>query len=365
MQSPDKQGDAFSGCHPIITFLYFAAVLLISMFLTHPILLGISFLGAMAYAIVLKGWRKVLKFNLLLTLPSMVVIAFMNPAFNHYGVTFLFYLKTGPVTLEAIVYGLVLASMLFIAILWFSCYNEVMTTDKFVYLFGRLVPAMSLVLSMAFRFVPRFGAQLQVIRNGQKAIGRDVSNGNIFRRIRYGIRILSILITWALENAIETSDSMSARGYGLKGRTAFSIFRFDLRDKCVSLVLLGLISTCFLGFSHGVASAVYNPFIRIGGLEWTPVVVVTYAAWAVFCFFPVFLHAHEAWKFGQLAQMATMERNLPWYLVDQESGRQSACQMAGKCLSVGMPESKKRAPGSGNAQKHRLTKGFRNKNELC
>lgn len=69
----------------------------------------------------------------------------------------LFYLKTGPVTLEAIVYGLVLASMLFISILWFSCYNKVMTTDKFVYLFGRVIPALSLVLSMVFRFVPRFG----------------------------------------------------------------------------------------------------------------------------------------------------------------------------------------------------------------
>ncbi len=72
----------------------------------------------------------------------------------------LFYLKTGPVTLEAIVYGLVLASMLFISILWFSCYNKVMTTDKFVYLFGRVIPALSLVLSMVFRFVPRFGQQL-------------------------------------------------------------------------------------------------------------------------------------------------------------------------------------------------------------
>ena len=122
-----------------------------------------------------------------------------QPAFNHYGVTTLFYLKTGPVTLEAIVYGIVLASMLFIAILWFSCYNEVMTTDKFVYLFGRVIPALSLVLSMVFRFVPKFNAQVKVIRNGQKCVGRDMSNGKLIKKIRYGLTILSILITWALE----------------------------------------------------------------------------------------------------------------------------------------------------------------------
>lgn len=320
MRSGRRQ-DAFSGCHPAISFLYFAAVILISMFLSHPILLAFSFSGALAYSVVLKGWRRVVKFNLMLTLPAMVVIAFINPAFNHYGVTSLFYLRTGPVTLEAVVYGLVLASMLFIAILWFTCYNVVMTTDKFVYLFGRLVPALSLVLSMVFRFVPRFGAQLKVIRNGQKAVGRDVSSGNVMRRIRYGIRILSILITWALENAIETSDSMRARGYGLKGRTAFSIFRFDRRDLTVTLALAGLMGVCTAGFSRGMAYASYNPVIRVGGLPLAAAGLVTYAAWAAFCFFPVFLNAYEAWTFRRLARAASMKRNLPWYMAKQEGGQ--------------------------------------------
>lgn len=142
----EKRGDAFSDCHPAVNFFWFAAVILITMLNSHPVFLGISFLGAFCYASRLQGWQRVLKFNLLATLPAMIIVAFINPAFNHYGVTMLFYLKTGPVTLEAIVYGLVLASMLFISILWFSCYNKVMTTDKFVYLFGRVIPALSLVL---------------------------------------------------------------------------------------------------------------------------------------------------------------------------------------------------------------------------
>jgi len=39
------------------------------------------------------------------------------------------------------------------------------------------------------------------------------------------------MITWSLENAIETADSMKGRGYGLKGRTAFSIYTLTERDK--------------------------------------------------------------------------------------------------------------------------------------
>lgn len=327
-----KRADAFSSCHPAINFFWFLAVILTTMLNSHPVFLGISFLAAFTYAARLQGWRKVVKFNLIATLPAMVIVAFINPAFNHYGVTTLFYLKTGPVTVEAIVYGLVLASMLFISILWFSCYNRVMTTDKFVYLFGRVIPALSLVLSMVFRFVPRFGQQLTVIRNGQKAVGRDVKNGNIFRRMRYGITILSVLITWALENAIDTSDSMRARGYGLKGRTAFSIFRFDRRDGVVTAVLSGLFLVFVAGMAGGVTFAQYNPKIIIGGLPLSAGSLVVYLSWAALCFFPVILGMIEDAQFRELTRMANRERNLPWYLTDRTEAERSANRQDSECV---------------------------------
>lgn len=314
----NKQKDAFAGCHPAVNLFYFLLVLLTTMFVSHPVLLVLSFLGAAAYAIRLKGWKQVIRFNLLATLPAMVIVAFINPAFNHYGVTTLFYLKTGPVTVEAIVYGVVLASMLFIAILWFSCYNVVMTTDKFVYLFGRVIPSLSLILSMVFRFVPRFGQQMKVIRNGQKAVGRDMKNGNVFQKIKYGITLLSILITWALENAIDTSDSMSARGYGLKGRTAFSIFRFDRRDGMITGVLLVLAAVFFNGFHNGILFAQYNPRIIIGGFPFSVQSIIVYFAWAAICFFPVILGMWEDSVFRALKAKANMERNLPWYMTEPQ-----------------------------------------------
>ncbi|MEG2680034.1 MAG: energy-coupling factor transporter transmembrane component T, partial [Oscillospiraceae bacterium] len=77
-------------------------------------------------------------------------------------------------------------------------------------------------LSMALRFVPKFREQAKVVSNAQRCVGRDVSNGALIQRARHGVRMLSILVTWALENAIETADSMKSRGYGLPGRTAYS-----------------------------------------------------------------------------------------------------------------------------------------------
>ena len=74
----------------------------------------------------------------------------------------LFYLKDGnPVTLESIVYGLASGLMLAGVISWFSVFHEVMTSDKFMYLFGKVIPAFSLLLSMTLRFVPRFTEQIR------------------------------------------------------------------------------------------------------------------------------------------------------------------------------------------------------------
>ena len=70
-------------------------------------------------------------------LPLLLLTALINPAFNHEGQTILTYLSNGnPITLESIVYGVAAAAMLVAVICWFSCYNSVMTSDKFVYLFG-------------------------------------------------------------------------------------------------------------------------------------------------------------------------------------------------------------------------------------
>ena len=297
--------DAFSRCHPILNFFYFAVVLGFTMFVQHPVFLGISFLAATCYAIWLSGLRRTMKMNFLFTIPGLLIVALLNPMLNHYGVTPLLYIESSGnwVTLEALVYGVVLGCVLFIVIEWFTCYNHIMTSDKFLYLFGKVIPALSLILSMALRLVPRFGKELTVIRNGQKCVGRDISSGSLFRRLRYGLDIISTLVTWALENAIETADSMKSRGYGLHGRTAFSIYRFDKRDKAIGTVLLVLFLIFFYGCIQGAGFARYNPRILLAGfiiqqreapvtcppfLSW-----ITYLCFGVFCFTPLGLDMVE------------------------------------------------------------------------
>ena len=190
-----RNKDAFSGYHPTINFLYYALVLLFSMCLMHPVYLAISLTGALAYDIYLKG-RKAVRFAVMGLLPMAAVAALVNPAFNHEGQTILTYLPGGnPLTLESMFCGVAAAVMLASVVLWFSSYNEVMTSDKFVYLFGRVIPALSLVLSMALRFIPKFKSQMDVVAEAQSCIGRDTKTGSVIRRVSNAIKIFSIMVT--------------------------------------------------------------------------------------------------------------------------------------------------------------------------
>jgi energy-coupling factor transport system permease protein len=287
--------DSFSGVHPLVNMLYFVAVIGFAMFFTHPVCLAMSLICAFAYSVYLNG-KKALRFNLLYMLPMLIFAALINPAFNHQGGTILTYLPSGnPLTLESILYGVAAATMLITVISWFSCYTAVMTSDKFVYLFGRVIPALSLILSMALRLVPRFKAQIKVISNAQKCVGRDMSSGNLFQKMKHGVKILSIMVTWALENAIETADSMKGRGYGLPGRTAFSIFRFDKRDAYALAYILICAAIVIAGNFTGAYHFRYFPTVKG---EWGGATVVVFAAYFMLGAFPIIVNLREdiIWK---------------------------------------------------------------------
>ena len=290
--------DFFSDYHPFINFLYFTLVIGFSLVLAHPLAQGIALVCAIAYSVSATGKKSVL-FLLRYCLPMVLHTAFITPAFNHEGTTTLLYFSNGnPLTLESILYGFSAGAMLVTLLLWFTSFNRVMTSDKFIYLFGKVIPALSLVLSMSLRFVPKFKTQMATVAEAQRSIGRDVSSGTLWSRTKTAIVIFSIMITWALENAIETADSMKSRGYGLKGRSAFSIYRFDERDKytCIWFSFCGaflMVGTMLMAFGFR-----YFPNIRYAPLDMTT--IPFYGVYFALCITPVILNWKEERKWKTL-----------------------------------------------------------------
>ena len=260
--------DIFSSYHPIVNLLYFCFVLGFTMFLMHPVCLIISLFCAVYYHVSLNG-KKSVHFIIKFAVPMLLLTAIINPAFNHRGTIILCYLPTGnPLTLESILYGISAGVMLVSVLLWFSCYTAVMSSDKFVYLFGKIIPSLSLMISMILRFVPKFKKQFENVKEAQAGMGNDISNGTVLNRFKNALNCFSIMVTWSLENAIDTADSMKSRGYGLKGRTAFSIYKFADKDRycliwlcfCAVYLLCGILSgNLHFNYFPSITSVTANP----------------------------------------------------------------------------------------------------------
>ena len=120
----------------------------------------------------------------------------------------------------------------------------------------------------------------------------------VFSRVRNAATVFSSMVTWSMENAIETADSMRARGYGLPGRTAFSIYRFDARDRA-ALAWIGFCGAYVVsGWIAGGTYFRYYPTVRAAA--WTPMNVSFMLAYLALCMTPVMLNWKEARKWKSL-----------------------------------------------------------------
>lgn len=284
----------FERCHPAVNFIYFAAVIIGMITFQHPVFLAISFLCAFAYSIKRNGW-KALVFDIAL-LPLVAVFALYYSSYTHFGVTVLRQNFIGNnMTLESLVYGFVLGFVAAGVMIWFSCVFSVFTTDKVVYLFGKVSPRLSLFLAILLRMVPRIKKEARRINMAQKGIGQGTNQGNVFQRLCNCIRIFSMLITWTIESLSTASESMRSRGSSLRGRKAFSIYRFDNRDRAYVIALFACLTVTAMGVMLKQTDILYDPRIimtPITSMSW-----LFYAGYAVFCLMPMGLELWTEYRF--------------------------------------------------------------------
>ena len=274
---------AFSRCHPAVNFLYFVVAIGFGVVIQHPVYMLAAVLGSALYYLLLKGPKGIK--TMLFLLPVFLVIALVNPLFNTLGETELFLLFGRPYTLEALYYGAVVGGMFVVMMLWFGCYSDVLTSDKFTSLFGNLIPALSLLLVMVLRMIPNLMRKALQISGVRKSIGKTVENGTTKEKVVSGMTILSALTDWALEGSVVTADSMRARGYGVAKRSNFQIYRMYRRDwLLLSLtVLLGLLTLL-----SGGKTAEFIPALQIDPLNWG------FGAYCLYLLLPTALHLKEA-----------------------------------------------------------------------
>ena len=283
--------DVFSRRHPMVNFLFFLGAIGFGVVIQHPVYLAAGLVLGTAYYLLLNG-RKGLK-RLLAMVPLFLLMTAVNPLFNTYGATVLFRVFGRPYTLEALYYGAAIAAVFAVMLIWFGCYNAVLTSDKFTSLFGNLIPALSLLLVMVLRMIPNLIRKARQFAGARKSIGKGSGeNASNREKITDGMTILSALTDWALEGGVVTGDSMRSRGYGSAKRTSFMIYRMTGIDSFLLVIQCVLILAVLATGLTGGTAATYTPDFYIAPVSGMRIFGLM--AYCAYLSIPVALHIKEA-----------------------------------------------------------------------
>ena len=286
-----RNNDAFSNCHPAVNFVFFMGAIAFGVTLDHPAYLIAGVILGFVYYLLLhgrRGWRMILGL-----VPMFLALSLINPFFNQYGKTVLFTVLGRKYTTEALLYGMDIAAVFVVTMLWFGCYNAVMTSDKFTALFGNLIPALSLVLVMVLRMIPNLIRKAKQIIGARKSIGKGLGEQSGNReKLTDGVTVLSALTSWALEGSVVTGDSMRSRGYGAAKRTSFHMYTMKKLDWSILSLCTILAVFVIREMVTGGTQADFTPDFYIAPVRGIHVLgLLSYCAYLLI---PTILHIKEA-----------------------------------------------------------------------
>ena len=278
----------FEEMNPTAIAVYYLCVLGLTMFTMNPVILALSLLSSVLCA-VLSG--AVSAKGHIFSVILFIIAAAINPIAVHNGATVLFYINDRPFTLEATLYGLTAAGMISAALYRLRCLTKDLTSDKVMYILGRAFPKLALLLSMSLRFVSLMKTRWRKISDSQRALGL-YTDGNLIDAVRGRARVLSVLITWTLENGIITAESMESRGYGSGRRSSYATYRFHLSDALFILICAGLTALSAVGIAD--SKMIFYPDIQAE--LFGPRGIAGAAAFFILSVLPLIINAKEEIK---------------------------------------------------------------------
>jgi len=276
--------------HPATVLCYFLFVIPLSIVLFHPVFAGISFICAAVASLVTAGLKRTGAAMKLCLILSAVIIVF-NTAFNANGATLWFTLLGRQILFEGFIFGLCSALVLSSVILWFTGYTAAIDSDRFLYLFGGIFPNAALLVAMTFSQTQIIHSKAAQIDDAQQGLYAQAAKG-LRKRIVLAGRKISTLLDWALEDSIETADSMHSRGYATGKRTKMRFYFFSRRDIAFALPAVILFVFVLIFITRGYADFNFYPFADTIGFETGQ--AAAYAAYLLLLLFPLFAAVRES-----------------------------------------------------------------------
>ncbi len=298
--------------HPGILIVYYLILALSAFLFSNPYYM-ITFIVLMLFLIYLQGVRSELVNVMKIFIPLGALIIIINPLFIYegahriylWGAHRIYLWGSYFITLEALVYGFLMAGTFLIVLLALSSYNKTVSYQEMLYILSKKLPVISMVLVMALRFIPLLNSRAVEIEKlfklenreylnsedalesssedenliqGDEELNLDLKNGEgiesrqadiksdskiinkvasskrgrkLIEKARNVGNIMGVTVSWSLEEAMFTAKSMKARGYNATQRSSYLSFHLKRADYCFIAFLIIVLGILAVGLTQG------------------------------------------------------------------------------------------------------------------
>lgn len=283
----------FYNIHPLAQVIYYLACLTFTLMFNNPIylvsiLLTVILLGLMYEQpkVIIKS----LKFYLIVS----VFIVLINVISIRRGRNILFYVFGKEITLEALLYGIIMAISLMSVFLIFTSFNKIITQDRFLFVFSKISKRLAFILMMAIRWIPVLNKTAADINMIQTTKGVDYTTKNKRSLLKKLAVNLEILLGYSMENSMITAESMKARGYETTGKKRTFYFNYKLNnfDVLVLIVEGMLIAFNIYYYMHGYGEI--DIYRKLTVESFWYVYLPAYISFLTLCFIPFLIELRGA-----------------------------------------------------------------------
>jgi energy-coupling factor transport system permease protein len=290
--------------HPGILIVYYLILALSAFLFSNPYYM-ITFIVLMLFLIYLQGVRSELVNVMKIFIPLGALIIIINPLFIYEGAHRIYLWGSYFITLEALVYGFLMAGTFLIVLLALSSYNKTVSYQEMLYILSKKLPVISMVLVMALRFIPLLNSRAVEIEKLFKLENREYLNSEdalesssedenliqedddlnnhfehgeglesrqldiktdskiinkvasskrgrkLIEKARNVGNIMGVTVSWSLEEAMFTAKSMKARGYNATQRSSYLSFHLKKADYCFIAFLIIVLAILAVGLTQG------------------------------------------------------------------------------------------------------------------
>lgn len=339
--------------HPGILIVYYLILALFAFLFSNPYYM-ITFIVLMLFLIYLQGVRSELVNVMKIFIPLGALIIIINPLFVYDGAHRIYLWGSYFITLEALVYGFLMAGTFLIVLLALSSYNQTVSYQEMLYILSKRLPVISMVLVMALRFIPLLNSRavevekllklenreylntgLEIgsgdldagieldseaapdscegnseldlenegpesdsigVQTDSKVLGRAASSKRgrkLLEKARNVGSIMAVTMSWTLEEAMFTAKSMKARGYNASLRSSYLSFELKKADFCFMAFMIIILGVLAVGLTQGYGYINVYPSLDFSFHDLP--LNVYYLAFVLFLMPLIYLELKEVW----------------------------------------------------------------------